>query len=69
MFYKQKKGAAMGSPVSPENKAPHYPDMWLRYVHDTFKELQESEVAHFTHHLNSMDENISFTVEPEQDSM
>ena len=30
--------------------------------------LQESEVEHFTHHLNSMDENIKFTAEPEQDN-
>ena len=30
--------------------------------------LQESEVEHFTHHLNSMGENIKFTVEPEQDN-
>ena len=59
----------MDSPVSTERKAPHPPDMWLRYVDDTFRELQESEVAHFTHLLNSMDENIKFTVEPEQDSM
>ena len=59
----------MGSPVSQENTAPHPPDMWLTYVDDTFKELHESEVAHFTHLLNSMDENISFSVEPEQDSM
>ena len=44
------------------------PDIWLRYVDDTFTVLQESEVEHFTHHLNSMDENIKFTVEPEQDN-
>ena len=72
----------MGSPVSPIvgnlymehfeeraiRKAPHPPDIWLRYVDDTFTVLQESEVEHFTHHLNSMDENIKFMVEPEQDN-
>ena len=82
VFYKQKKGAAMGSPVSPIvanlymehfeeraiREAPHPPDIWLRSVDDTFTVLQESEVEHFTHHLNSMDENIKFTVEPEQDN-
>ena len=41
-------------------EAPHPPDIWLRYVDDTFTVLQESEVEHFTHHLNSMDENIKF---------
>ena len=78
VFYKQKKGAAMGSPVSnlymehceesAIREAPHPPDIWLKYVDDTFTVLQESEVEHFTHHLNSMDENIKFTVEQEQDN-
>ena len=82
-FYKQKKGAPVGSLVSPTvanlymehfeersiREALHPPDIWLRYVDDTFTVLQESEVEHLTHHLNSMDENIKFTVEPEQDNM
>ena len=82
VFYKQKKIAAMGSPVSPIvanlymehfeeraiREAPHPLDIWLRYVNDTFTVLQESEVEHFTHHLNLMDENIKFTVEQEQDN-
>ena len=59
----------MGSPVSLERKAPHPPDIWLTCVDDTFTVLQESEVAHFTHNLNSMDENITSTVDPEQGSM
>ena len=49
-------------------EAPRPPDIWLRYVDDTFTMLQESEVEYSTHHLNSMDENIKFTVEPEQDN-
>ena len=70
----------MGSPVSPIvanlymehfeeraiTEAPQPPDIWLMYVDDTFTVLQESEVEHFTHHLNSM--NIKFSVEPEQDN-
>ena len=65
----------MGSPVSPIvanlymehfeeraiREAPHPPDIWLRYVDDTFTVLQENEVEHFTHHLNSMDENIKLS--------
>ena len=77
VFYKLKKVAAMGSPVSPivanltiehfeersTRKAPHPPYIWLRYVDDTFTVLQESEVEHFTQHLICMDEYIKFTVE------
>ena len=42
------------------------PYIWLRYVDDTFTVLQETEVEQFTQHLNSMDDNIKFTVEVEQ---
>ena len=38
----------------------------MRYVDDTFTVLQETEVEQFTQHLNSMDDNIRFTVEAEQ---
>ena len=69
VLYKQKKGAAMGTPVSPIvanlymehseeraiREAPHPPYIWLRYVDDTFTVLQESEVEQFTQHLNCMD--------------
>ena len=72
----------MGSPVSPIvanlymehfeeraiREALHPPDIWLKYVDDTFTVLQESELEHFTHHLNSMDENIKISVHPEQDN-
>ena len=82
VFYKLKKVAAMGSPVSPivtnltmehfeersTRKAPHPPYIWLRYVDDTFKVLQESEVEQFTQHLICMDEYIKLTVEIEQNN-
>lgn len=72
----------MGSPASPivanmyidhfEERAiretPHPPDIWLRYVDDTLTVLQGSEVEQFTHHLNPMNNNIKFTVEPEHDN-
>ena len=60
VFYKQKKGVAMGSPMSPVvsnlfmehyeertiREAPHPPYIWLRYMDDTFTVLQESEIDH-----------------------
>ena len=72
----------MGSPVSPimanlyvehlkeiTIRETHHPqDIRLRYLDDTFTVLQESEVEHFTHHLNSIPENIKFMVEPEQNN-
>ena len=75
MFYKQNKVSPIVANLYMEHfeerairEAPHPPDIWLRYVDDTFTVLQESEVEHFTYHLNSMDENIKFTVKPEQDN-
>ena len=71
----------MGSPVSPiianlymeevEAKAIRTalksPSVWLRYVDDTFVKIHEYFVNDFTEHLNSIDENIKFTTEPEME--
>ncbi len=82
-IYKQKRGAAMGSPVSPIianlyvelfeeralNTAPHPPDLWFRYVDDTFTKIHEYYVEEFTRHINSIDPNIIFTTEPESNGV
>ena len=81
-FYKQKHGAAMGSPVSPivaniymesfEKKAlstaSNPPSIWLRYVDDTFVKIRECHIDDFTKHINSIDKNINFTIEREENS-
>ena len=67
----------MGSPVSPivanfymekfedvaitSAKTP--PDIWLRYVDDTFVVLSTDTIEEFTTHINGMDTNIKFTRE------
>jgi hypothetical protein len=80
-YYKQTHGAAMGSPVSPVvaniymedfekralSSAPHPPALWLRYVDDTFVLIQEDYIPEFTAHINDIDSNIQFTMEPENE--
>ena len=80
-FYKQKKGAAMGSPISPVvanlymeqfesralDTAPTPPTMWYRYVDDTMAKIHENAVDSLSEHLNSIDQHIQFTSEQEKD--
>ena len=83
-IYEQTEGVAMGSPLSPVvanffmekfeqqalSSAPKKPKVWFRYVDDTFvvwshgpKKLQE-----FLQHINSIHENIQFTMETEENN-
>ena len=76
-FYEQTKGAAMGSPLSPiianlymeafEEKAistsTSPPSLWRRFVDDTFVIIKKAQKASFISHINSIDENIKFTME------
>ncbi|XP_072041390.1 uncharacterized protein [Amphiura filiformis] len=78
-FYKQYHGAAMGSAYSPLvanlfmerfekealNSAPCPPKIWLRYVDDTFVVLKTDKIQEFTDHINNVDTDIKFTIEPE----
>lgn len=79
-FYQQIHGAAMGSPVSPIvcnlymehlqqeaiQSAPNPPLWWYRYVDDTHTKLKKHHAEEFTHHLNSIDPDIKFTTEGEE---
>ena len=81
-FYQQTEGAAMGSPLSPvvaniymeyfENLAikstTKKPTIWLRYVDDTFVIWRhgKEQLKGFLEHLNSIKDNIKFTMEEEK---
>ena len=76
-YYEQKKGAAMGSPISPiianifmeafEQKAIatvlYPPRVWKRYVDDTWVIQQQEHQQQFLQHINTVDPSIQFTVE------
>ena len=80
-FYEQVEGAAMGSPLSPVvanlymesfgveaiRSAPHPPQLWKRFVDDTFTILQSSKREGFLEYLNSIDQHIQFTAENQRE--
>ena len=71
-FYKQNKGAAMGSPISPVvanlymeqfesralDTAPTPPTIWYRYVDETMAKIHENAIDSFSEHLTPLT-NIS----------
>jgi hypothetical protein len=81
-FYEQKDGVTMGSPLAlvianfyMENfekqaisSAAKKPTRWYRYVDDTFVVWPHGrdELQRFLKHLNSIHQNIAFTMEVEQ---
>ena len=81
LFYRQRHGCAMGSPVSPivanifmegfEDVALDFidfaPRIWRRYVDDTFCVIQKDHVNTFKDHLNSVNSHIQFTHEEESE--
>ena len=84
VMYRQVFGAPMGAPISPGvadltmedfeeeamASAPDHlkPKLWLRYVDDTITKLHMGFVDDFTNYLNSRNQHIQFTVEPEEDN-
>ena len=79
-YHLQIHGAAMGSPVSPVvcnlymehfeslalTTALHPPGWWFRYVDDTHTKQLKEYVDEFTDHINSIDLDIKFAVEKEE---
>ena len=80
--YKQIHGCAMGSPVSPVvanlcmeaieemaiNTVPVPPNVWKRYVDDSFCIIKRNAVGSFHNSLNAIDQHISFTIEEENNN-
>ena len=80
-YYEQIEGVAMGSLVSPivanlyiENlkqkaliTATQPPQIWLRYVDDTWVVQRQENKQNFLQHINSVDPAIKFTVEDNKD--
>ena len=79
--YKQIHGCAMGSPMSPIvanlclevieelalAQATPPPKKWYRYVDDVFSIIKKHALNSFHNLLNSIDADINFTIEHEQD--
>ena len=61
----------MGSPISVEQQIfinpPCTPLFWLRYVDDCLTALSNNRQQEFLHFINSINRNIQFTSESEQD--
>nr|VZI31824.1 unnamed protein product [Spirometra erinaceieuropaei] len=76
-MYEQIKGTPMGSPISGliaevvlqriENLVftKYQPKFWAGYVDDTFAIVKSSDVEHLKELLNSVNQNIQFTMEAE----
>ena len=47
--------------------APHKSLWWFRYVNNTHTKLKKQQAQEFTDHLNSLDPDIKFTTEGEED--
>ena len=81
VFYEQREGAAMGSPVSAIvanlymeffeqlaiESSPVRPRVWLRYVDDTYCILKRGMESQMLDHLNGIRPEIQFTMETEKD--
>ena len=77
----QKDGCAMGRPCSPLvtkaymehfkqlalSSALHPPRIWYQFVDDTFCVIKTAFANEFTDHIKSLDKNIKFTREEEED--